>query len=72
MKQIQDLEAKAQSLQLTIDRLTTNLAKTEDEGHKSKDKVRCFPKLSEIQKQFKNTFKLEKKKILLKILVSDI
>lgn len=31
MKQIQDLEGKSQSLQLTVDRLSLNLAKTEEE-----------------------------------------
>ena len=39
VKQIQDLESKAQSLQVTIDRLHGSLAKTEEEGHMSKDKV---------------------------------
>ena len=35
----QDLEAKSQSLQLTIDRLTLALAKSEEEESSSKDKV---------------------------------
>lgn len=38
-RQIQDLEAKAQSLQLTIDRLSSALAKSEEEEHSQKDKV---------------------------------
>jgi len=37
-KQIQDLEGKSQSLQLTVDRLSLNLAKTEEE--ESSHKVR--------------------------------
>jgi prefoldin subunit 5 len=38
-KQMQGLEGKAQSLQVTIDRLHSSLTKTEEEGHVSKDKV---------------------------------
>ena len=38
-RQIQDLETKAQSLQLTIDRLSSALAKSEEEEHSQKDKV---------------------------------
>ena len=38
-KQIQDLEGKAQSLQLTIDRLSAALTKTEEEGSQQKEKV---------------------------------
>lgn len=38
-KQISDLESKAQSLQLTIDRLSMNLARTEEEENTQKDKV---------------------------------
>ena len=39
-RQISDLETKSQSLQLTIDRLSTTLAKTEEEENAHKDKVR--------------------------------
>ena len=38
-KQIQDLEGKAQSLQLTIDRLSTALTRTEEEENQQKEKV---------------------------------
>ena len=39
-RQIQDLETKTQSLQLTIDRLSLALAKSEEEESTVKDKVR--------------------------------
>ena len=39
-KQIHDLEGKAQSLQLTIDRLSAALNRTEDEENQQKEKVR--------------------------------
>ena len=38
-KQIQDLDGKSQSLQLTIDRLSSALTRTEDEECQQKDKV---------------------------------
>lgn len=38
-KQIQELESKVQSSQLTVERLTLNLAKTEATEHQQKDKV---------------------------------
>lgn len=38
-KQIADLESKAQSLQLALDRQSTILAKTAEEGSVQKDKV---------------------------------
>ena len=38
-RQIQDLETKTQSLQLTIDRLSLALAKSEEEESTVKDKV---------------------------------
>ena len=41
-RQIQDLEAKGQSLQLTIDRLSLALAKSEEEEHQVKDKVSLY------------------------------
>jgi hypothetical protein len=36
---IKDLDSKAQSLQLTVDRLSLTLAKTEEDGIQQKDKV---------------------------------
>ena len=39
-RQIQDLEGKVQSSQLTVERLTLNLAKTEATENQQKDKVR--------------------------------
>jgi regulator of replication initiation timing len=41
-KNIQDLEGKAQSLQLTIDRLSSALARTEEEENTQKEKVSEF------------------------------
>ena len=38
-KNIQDLEGKAQSLQLTIDRLSAALTRTEEEESSQKEKV---------------------------------
>ena len=40
-KTVQDLEGKNQSLQLTVDRLSLSLAKSEEE--ESSQKVRCTP-----------------------------
>ena len=39
-RQISDLETKSQSLQLTVDRLGNALARSEEEDHTNKDKVR--------------------------------
>lgn len=41
-RQITDLDTKGQSLQLTIDRLSSSLAKSEEEEHAHKDKVRAL------------------------------
>lgn len=41
-RQISDLETKSQSLQLTIDRLSMSLAKSEEEEHANKDKVCAY------------------------------
>lgn len=41
-KQIQGLESKSQSLQLTIDRLSTNLQKTEEEESNQKERVQSL------------------------------
>ena len=41
-KQIQNLESKSQSLQLTIDRLTSNLQKTEEEESNQKERVQSL------------------------------
>lgn len=38
-KQIQELDGKAQSLQLTIDRLSSALTRTEEEESQQKEKV---------------------------------
>ena len=39
MRQIQDLESKNTSLQLTVDRLSNALAKSEEDENQLKDKV---------------------------------
>ena len=51
--QVKDLESKAQSLQLTIDRLSVSLAKSEEQGTSHKDKVRSRVALTNLDNLMK-------------------